>query len=303
MSDYLRDVRRLADETAAERGRPIEIGAKVLPTRAGNLAQGLDVAAWIQDGLLDFVVPTIYQDHQVDPNFPFEWLVDLADGTGCHVYPTLQRAVRGLDIADNRMAPNSLELHASIEHLRAGAASFWDRGTDGIYMLFLKWPHGPEQRTIFTEAHDPDLMRRKPKRYVARRHDDESAKFGYESELKATLEEGAGPQTVRLYLADDPQDTAATLRLRLIWSTTLDKLSMRVNGQPLSLDAAKRTELDAYLAAWLEIALPPDTLAHGWNEISLALDTRPAGLGAPIVWESAEIAIEHPTPRASFGMP
>ena len=71
-------------------------------------------------------------------------------------------------------------------------------------MLFLKWPHGPEQRTIFTEAHDPDLMRRKPKRYVARRHDDESAKFGYESELKATLEEGAGPQTFRLYLAGRP---------------------------------------------------------------------------------------------------
>ena len=81
MTEYLRDVRRLADETASSRGRPIEIGAKVLPTRAGNLAQGLDVAAWVQDGLLDFVVPTIYQDHQVDPNFPFEWLVDLADGT------------------------------------------------------------------------------------------------------------------------------------------------------------------------------------------------------------------------------
>ena len=88
-------------------------------------------------------------------------------------------------------------------------------------MLFLKWPHGPEQRTIFTEAHDPDLMRRKPKTYVVRRHDDLSAQFGYESQLKATLEEGEGPQTVRLYLADDPQDVTAILRLRLIWSTTL----------------------------------------------------------------------------------
>ena len=163
MTDFLRDVRRLADETAAARGRPLEIGARILPTREGNLAQGLDVAAWIQDGLLDFVAPTIYQDHQVDANLPFEWLVDLADGTDCHVYPTLQRAVRGLDIADNRFNPGSLELHASIEQLRAGAASFWDRGADGIFMLFLKWPHGPEQRTIFTEAHDPDLLRRSPR--------------------------------------------------------------------------------------------------------------------------------------------
>ena len=303
MTDYLRDVRRLADETAAKRGRPMEIGARVLPTRAGNLAQGLDVAAWIQDGLLDFVVPTIYQDHQVDANLPFEWLVDLTDGTGCDVYPTLQRAVRGLDIADNRFDPSSLEVHASIEQLRAGAASFWERGADGIYMLFLKWPHGPEQRTIFTEAHDPDLLKRKPKSYVVRRHDDLSAQFGYESQLKATLEEGAGPQTVRLYLADDPAEATSTLRLRLIWSTTLDELTLHVNGNLLSLGSAKRTQLDAYLAAWLEIELPADTLAHGWNEISLSLDARPAMLGAPIVWEGVELDIEYPTPGASFGMP
>lgn len=303
MTDYLRDVRRLADDTASARGRPLEIGARVLPTQAGNLAQGLDVAAWIQDDLLDFVAPTIYEDHQVDANLPFEWLVDLADGTGCHVYPTLQRAVRGLDIADDRMDPNSLELHASIEQLRAGAVSFWDRGADGIYMLFLKWPHGPEQRTIFTEAHDPDLLRSKSKSYVVRRHADLSAQFGYESQLKATLEEGGGAQTVRLYIADDPQDTAATLRLRLIWSTTLDALTLHVNGKSLSLDSARRTQLDAYLAAWLELGVPSDTLVHGWNEISLSLDARPTGLGAPVVWEGCEIVIEHPNPQASFGMP
>ncbi len=303
LTDYLRAVRRLADETAARRGRPVEIGAKVLPTRPGNLAQGLDVAAWIEEGLLDFIVPTIYQDHQVDPNFPFEWLVNLADGSDCRIYPTLQRAVLGLDIADNRMQPKSLELHASVEQLRAAAASFWDRGADGIYMLFLKWPHGPEQRAIFTEAHDPDLLRPKPKTYVVRRDDDESAQFGYESQLKATLEEGDAPKSVRLYLADDPTQAFAALRLRLIWSTTLDTLSLEVNGSSLSLDNARRTELDAYLAAWLEIDLSPGVLVRGWNDIALSLDARPPGLGAPIVWEGAEIVIEHSTPQASFGMP
>ena len=233
MTEYLRDVRRLADETASSRGRPIEIGAKVLPTQAGNLAQGLDVAAWVQDGLLDFVVPTIYQDHQVDAEFPLrvarrprrrDGLSGLPDTPARRPRTRHSRQPHGPEFP--RIA------RTSIEHLRAGAASFWDRGADGIYMLFLKWPHGPEQRTIFTEAHDPDLLRRKPKSYVVRRHDDESARFGYESQLKATLEEGAGPQSVRLYLADDPRQASATLRLRLIWSTTLDRLAVRVNGSP-----------------------------------------------------------------------
>ena len=302
MTDYLREVRRLADEVAETRGRPMEIGAKVLPTRAGNLAQGLDIVSWVQGGLIDFVVPTIYQDRQLDPNFPFEWLVELADGTDCEVYPTLQRAVRGLDIADNRHVPSALDLHAGIDHFRAGAASYWDRRADGIYMLFLKWPYGPEQRGALTEVHDPDLLQRKPKHYVVRRHDDESAKFDYSSSLKAQIEEGQS-HSVKLYVADDVSDVEAKLKLRMIWSTTLDKLTVSVNDKSLPLDSATRNELDAYLAAWLEVPVPDGVLAHGWNDISLTLDSRPSTLDLPIYWESAELLIEHPTPLASSEIP
>jgi len=302
MTEFMRDVRRVADEAAAKRGRPIEIGAKVLPTRAGNLAQGLDVASWIQEGLLDFVVPTIYNDRQLDPNFPFEWLVELSNGTDCEVYPTLQRAVRGLDIADGRQKPNALDLHAGLDHFRAGAASYWDRRADGIYMLFLKWPHGPEQRNVLTEVHDPDLLKRKPKHYVLRRHDDGSAKYDYKSSLKAQIEVGQS-RSVSLHVADDVSDVEAILKLRLVWSTTLDELTVSVNGTSIPLDAATRNELDGYLAARLEVPVPDGVLIHGWNEISLALDARPPTLDLPIVWESAELLIGHPTPQDSSEIP
>ncbi len=303
MTDFMREVRRIANEAANARGRPIEIGARVLPTRAGNLTQGLDVAAWIQEGLLDFVVPTIYQDRQLDPNFPFEWLVELTDGTGCEVYPTLQRAVRGLDIADARMTPSAKDLHAELDHFRAGAASYWDRGADGIYMLFLKWPHGSEQRDVLTQVHDPDLLRRKPKSYVARRHDLGSAKFDFDGPLKAVIDVGSDAHSVPMYVADDMEGTNVTLKLRLAWSTGLDELTVRINGMELPLDAAIRNELDAYLAAWLEIPVPNGVVKRGWNEISLALDSRPPNLGVPIVWERAELLIDHPTPSDSFEMP
>ena len=337
MTEYLRDVRALADDVGRTRGRRIEIGAKVLPTRAGNLAQGLDAAAWVQDGLLDFIVPTIYQDRQVDPNLPFEWLVDLAEGTDCEVYPTLQRSIRGLDLAEDRIHPRTLDLHAGLDHLRAGAASYWDRGADGIYLLFLKWPHGPEQRAVFTEAHGPDLLRTKRKRYTARRNDPESARFfDYSAVLPATLFEKSddfsfdcilpasdAPKHVhrmyapyrmrdldaphagvaRMYVADDLDRADATLRLRLVWSSSLDDLTVKVNDKELPSASVRRTDMDAYLSAWLEVPVPRGALVRGWNELSLALNSRPPELGGPIVWESAEIVVEHPTPDASFGMP
>ena len=337
MTEYLRDVRALTDEVGRARGRRIEIGAKVLPTREGNLAQGLDAAAWVQEGLLDFIVPTIYLDRQIDPNLPFEWLVDLAEGTDCEVYPTLQRSIRGLDLAEDRVRPRSLDLHAGLDHLRAGAASYWDRGANGIYLLFLKWPHGPEQRAIFTEAHDPDLLRTKPKRYAARRNDHESAQFfDYSAVLPATLFEKSdrfsigctppapdAPKRVyrtyapyrmrdlsaphdciaRMYVADDLARAEAMLRLRLVWSSSLDDLTVKVNGNELPPASVRRTEMDAYLSAWLEASVPRGTLVHGWNDISLALNARQPELAGPIVWESAEIVVEHPTPGASFGMP
>jgi hypothetical protein len=280
----------------------MEIGAKVLPTRDGNLRQGLDVASWLQEGLLDFVVPTIYLDRQTDPNFPFEWLVELSRGTDCEVYPTLQRVVRGLDLSDGRYKPSSLDLYAGLDHLRAGAASYWDRGADGIYMLFLKWPHGEAERTALTQVQDPDLLKRKPKHYVHRRHRDESAKLGYESTLLAHIEEG-GSHSLKIYVADDVSNIEATLRLRMIWSTTLDEVTVSVNGVAISLESAVRNELDAYVAAWLEIPVPDGVLVHGWNEVSLALNARPATLDLPIAWESAELVILHPTPLASSPIP
>lgn len=337
MTEYLRDVRALADDVGRARGRRIEIGAKVLPSREGNLAQGLDAATWVQEGLLDFIVPTIYLDRQIDPNLPFEWLVDLAEGTECEVYPTLQRSIRGLDLAEDRVSPRALDLHAGLDHLRAGAASYWDRGAHGIYLLFLKWPHGPEQRAIFTEAHDPDLLRTKRKRYAARRNDHESAQFfDYSAALPATLFEKSdrfsigcilpapdAPKRVyrtyapyrmrdlsashdcvaRMYVADDLGCAEAMLRLRVVWSSELDDLTVKVNGKELPPASVRRTEMDAYLSAWLEASVPRGTLVHGWNDISLALNARPPELAGPIVWEGTEIVVEHPSPGASFGMP
>ena len=44
-----------------------------------NLDQGLDVRAWLKDGLVDWIVPVRYGYQLLDPNVPFDWLIE-----ACH---------------------------------------------------------------------------------------------------------------------------------------------------------------------------------------------------------------------------
>ena len=300
LTEFMRQVRKIIDEAARQRGRPLEVGARVLPTRAGNLAAGMDVADWIGEGLVDFVVPCVYQDRQMDANPPFEWLVELARDAECEVYPVLQRAIRALDLGDPRFAPQ--DIHAGVEHFRAGAAAYWARGADGVYITFLKWPLGPEQRQVLTEVHDPDLLEEKSKHYVVRRHDDTSAGYGYTSGLKAPLAAGA-QHCVELYVADEPGRGAATLRLRLIGSTAHDSIAVSLNGTELPPETCARADMDGYYGAWLNFPIVPETLRRGPNHIEVALQSRPANLTAPVVWESAEMVIDYPAPQASAPLP
>ncbi|MFP6641242.1 MAG: family 10 glycosylhydrolase, partial [Myxococcota bacterium] len=93
LTEYMREHRCVIEHAAAKRGRRIVFGARVLPTLQANLDVGLDVASWMEEGLLDFVVPNFYVDEQMDADFPFEWLVEGARGTRCKVFPALQRHV------------------------------------------------------------------------------------------------------------------------------------------------------------------------------------------------------------------
>ena len=50
---------------AAPGRRPALVGARVYQQEAVNAAQGMPVRAWLEEGLLDFVVPLMYADNQV----------------------------------------------------------------------------------------------------------------------------------------------------------------------------------------------------------------------------------------------
>jgi hypothetical protein len=302
MTEFMREVRRTVERTSQARGRPIVLGARVLPTRSANLAAGLDVPTWLSDGLLDFVVPNFYGDYQIDADFPFEWLVELARGTDCQVFPALHSRV-GLARESRKGAFG--EEQAGAEHYRAGAAAYWSKGANGIYLPWFNWPIGPGEREILDEIGDPDFLVDRPKLYTVRSHHEEAASYGYTAQLPLTLTLGAKPpgQTVELFAADAPERAEATLRLRLLYATSHDSLTVSLNGLALPGDTMRRTSHgyspsegpNAYVLGvpyyWLEYPLAPGALSSGRNEVAVALHARPANLTGQVVLDGLELLI------------
>jgi hypothetical protein len=287
LTEYMRQIRQAVAKAAQERGRPIALGARVLPTAAGNLSVGLDVPTWMKEGLLDFVVPNYYVDQQMDANFPFEWLVDLARAGGCQVYPAIQANV--ISVGGHE---------ATAAHYYAGAASYYDRGADGLYFPWFQWPVGPQGRQLLSELDDPDLLKEKPKHYVLRRHDEEAASRGYIAQLPVTLTPGtdAPGQAVHVYVADDSENGDATLRVRLSDSTTHDSITVSLNGEALPEDASSRTS-HGYTYTWLEYPLARGALRRGVNEVAVALHARPPNLASALVLDSVEVVVAYSNPQ------
>ena len=306
LTEYMREHRRMIDRAAGKRGHPLAFGARVLPTLKGNRAAGLDVAAWIEEGLLDFVVPNFYVDEQLDADFPFEWLVQLARGTGCQVFPALQRQVGCRREPDGE--PTGEEM-ATPAHYHAGAAAYWSKGADGIYLPWFNWPLEAADCRVLSEIHDPKLLAETAKHYVVRGHNEDAASHGYAASLPLLLVNGAEApgQCVRLFTAEASATAEATLRVRLRFTTLHDNLIVSLNGQALD-DATCRREAHNYTPTeaplsgkgissvaytWLEYPVPRNVLQNGANEVGVAVRARPHNLQGQIVLDRVELLVRH----------
>ena len=295
LTAYMREIRRMVEAAGRARGRTIVLGARVLPTLAGNRGAGLDVGGWLQEGLLDFVVPNFYGYHHLDADFPFEWLVQLARPSGCQVYPALQSRILGPDpLLEHRVSP-PLEYPARPKHYYAGAAAYWARGADGIYLPWFAYPHGANHQ-LLSEIHDRDLLRDKTKHYAVRRTQEDAADLGYTAPLPLKLETGleVPGQIIPFFIADDLDRANALLKLRLGAPSPQDSISVSLNGQVLP--PPTRVQPVRYIYAWLDYQLVPGLLKQGRNELGVAVHSRPPRLAAPVTVEGVEVVVRHARP-------
>ena len=130
-----------------------------VPARLSSaLSAGLDVQAWLRDGLVDALVGDAFATPEnVDCNLDVGELVAAADGTACRVYA----AVHAL-VDSDRLG------QATIEMIRACASNAWQQGVDGLYLAhwFGLWPYEASFYQTLRELPYPEVMAPKNKIYA-----------------------------------------------------------------------------------------------------------------------------------------
>ena len=124
LTDFMRRTRKLMDETARRRGCPrLALGVRVPQNIKECDYLGFDLATWIREGLVDYIVPSDF--FHSDSNMKTEDFVKLAKGTDCQIYPAIHPMI-SMD------GPNEHYRLMSLPNYRAAAQNFYGFGADGI---------------------------------------------------------------------------------------------------------------------------------------------------------------------------
>jgi hypothetical protein len=245
MNDFVESVRKRLNEIGEEKGKQLRLLVRVPPQLAECRQIGLDVSTWIRNNWVDMVIAMApgYLDMDAD----VASFVQLAKGTKCVVAGGLEYYVRGYKKPDQKGIT-----WASIEMLRAGAASIWAQGASSVY-LFNYDCHGPfpfrgEKRQAIQEIGDPVKLIGKNKRYlITVDMNNRTSEEGGNKQLPVTLAEKHNKRELQFFIADDLGKAAKNGSLDSVEMTIAAsgarKLRVQMNGRDVEPDEQSDTRL------------------------------------------------------------
>ena len=266
MTEVIRRIRKIADQHALRRGRPILIAIRVPDSVEYCRKVGLDVERWLKEGLIDMMTVSGYFRLS-----PWKTSVELGHHYDVPVYAGL---------SESRLKPEQRAKKNSIEEYRGRAMAAWKEGVDGIYIFNLFNPRSP----VFREVGDPALLAKLDKNYTTGSRSVRSAKSWIPSGLKhitrptplpdspKTLTTKQ-PKVVDIDVWDDFRRSDSPFQAKLLLSVeNLDQassLKVTLNGQALKSGTLNKDGLWVY-------SLPNDVLKVGKNRFTFQLTTAPS---------------------------
>ena len=126
LTQFMRDVRAAMDEASGDRSRRIAVSAIVAASELENLMQGIDLATWVREGLVDTLIP-----YSARPNFrPFFNEPGGMVWTDATQLSFLRETVAGSSCL---VAPNVMPRVMSPEDYRRQAATIYGAGVDHLF--------------------------------------------------------------------------------------------------------------------------------------------------------------------------
>ena len=293
LTDLMREVRAAVDAKRRQSARPIYFSARIPGSLEQALSAGIDVRAWLAEGLLDILV--VGQAMGNRHRLPVEEYVEAASGTGVQVIAQNLGLFGQSRSFSARLLWNERDYY-STEMCRAVAASHWRAGADGIYLFnnhLIPFTRDLDyDRQPWKEMADPDLIARKDKHYLV-----DQREWG-EGPLPAMLEKPGDETEVLVDIADDLESAASddalkavTLRLLVEQLTVLDELQVDLNGHTLDSSQARTHQL--YNDTWLEFDVSPPLLRQGWNRLRVRVIARNRMIDCQLALASVEVLVSY----------
>ena len=318
LTDFVIKVRSLLDSIGKNSQKDLALVAKVHPDIDQNIKVGLEIDKWLEQGLIDMVIPSephpndTTQSSLLDTNPMLDNLVNKAKKNGAWIYGNVPGA-----LYDDR------EYSTTIEMYRAAATNHLVSGVDGIYLSSLSWPHGPSEYQILRELGYPELYSRKPKHYFLGHSPAEITEDSPIKQLPVNLEEGVAAE-INLFVGDDLEKAKLDidvenikLIVRILQVCPEDKLSFSFNGNPLDTKEpisktiyggsvsymAKRGGLPSRITTYdlFELDIDVNHVIQGYNSVKVLLDYHHKDMTAQRVLNSVEFKINYEEPHKPIG--
>jgi len=133
MTGFVRDVRRVLDEAGRAEGRRLTLSASL--DYANYRQQGLDVARWVKEGLVDKISPGRHGLGGI--YFSVAPFAKMVRGTPCKLFARLEHIITGHDPTpeSERGEVRYESEHMTLNLYRARALELYDEGADGLYLF------------------------------------------------------------------------------------------------------------------------------------------------------------------------
>lgn len=301
MTAWIRQVYNAVKKSGSERELSVRIPASI----EGCLQVGLDVCAWMKQGIVDVVIGQTFSGPELlDSTTDFSALVEAAKRTDFRIHATLQSHVDS-----DRLGESTIEM------IRAAACNYWAQGVDGLYLAhwFGNWPYQASFYEKLRELPHPDIMTTKDKYYYVPtetgRYSKPMTEPGLAMKLPADLELNE-PTTVRFKISDDlphwhqvERVHQVLLRVRIMHTTETDQLRFRLNDAELpnnllrKINQMYRMQAPRYRTGsgyWWIYRLNPDHWPRqGENTLEITLLARNSDVTPPIYIRDVELEVKY----------
>ncbi|HEX4144770.1 MAG TPA: hypothetical protein VHY91_14790 [Pirellulales bacterium] len=209
LTAWLREMRKLVDETARRRGHPIKLGVRVPSCPNAALGLGLDAPTWAREGLVDQVVVT--------PRWA-SLQFDMPLGAWRELLGDRVTLAGGLEVS-YRPSPDVLPRPVTAEQATGAAVAVLAAGADAVYLFNYfqdghpGWPIAEYERTLKALASLDEALKL-PRRHAVTYRDIVAPGEAYHPPLPATGKEFAfelplGPKPPADWQADATIEVAA----------------------------------------------------------------------------------------------